>query len=110
MIDRVRGLRVLLMATTEFHQYAHLLEEAAIELERQSGPEGDGWTSVEKQKPPMGNCLVYLAGDLLKKRIHSATYHPNIVTIGGVFSFDAPKVTHWRPMPDAPSHATDGSA
>lgn len=61
----------------------------------------DGWISVEDRLPE-GKCLVYLEEELLNIRIHSANFHPNITMIGGNFEFDAPKVTHWQPLPQPP--------
>jgi hypothetical protein len=49
--------------------------------------------------PPEGGFQVRLAEPMLGNWVHSAKWHPNVKTIGGVFSFDAPKPTGWLPLP-----------
>ena len=46
--------------------------------------------------------LVYLSDKHNHSRIHTATFHPNIIIIGGSFSFDVPNPTHWMPLPEPP--------
>lgn len=69
---------------------------AAVESQRQSN-----WISVEEKKPK-GDVLVYLAGELLGRRVHSAKYDKNVTLIGSNFYFDAPHATHWQPLPAPP--------
>ena len=47
--------------------------------------------------------LVWLEADHLGSRVHAATYHKNIVCIGGSFSYDVPNATHWMPCPAGPN-------
>jgi len=61
------------------------------------------WISINDELPE-GDCLVYLEPDGHgTARMHTASYHPNLTTIGNHFSFDMPKVTHWRPLPPCPT-------
>lgn len=46
--------------------------------------------------------LVYLEKEMLHSRVHAAYFRPNVVTVGGLFDFDAPKATHWMPLPEPP--------
>ena len=63
--------------------------------------ERGGWIPAG-DKPPVGQCLVYLEKALLGLRIHTADYRQNVTFIAGHFSHDLPKVTHWQPLPPAP--------
>ncbi len=65
------------------------------------------WISVE-DRPPEGECLVYVAKDITGSRIHAGSFSYNAKTnrgidiIGGHFRFDMPTVTHWMPLPEPP--------
>lgn len=59
------------------------------------------WKPI-KTIPKSGNFLVYLEEPMHGSRIQAADWHPNIKIIGGLFSFDVPKATHWAEMPDGP--------
>lgn len=59
------------------------------------------WLPIESA-PKDGTVLVYLESQMLGSRIHTARFHPKVTTIGGVFEFDAPKPTHWMPLPEPP--------
>lgn len=59
------------------------------------------WQPIETA-PRDGVFLVYLESALTGSRVHCARWHPNVKTIGTVFHFDAPKPTHWMPLPAPP--------
>ncbi len=73
-----------------------MYKQSKEQLEREQS-----WISVEDEKPK-GDVLVYLEANMVGRRIHGANYHPNITEVGGQFDFDAPKVTHWMPLPPSP--------
>ena len=60
------------------------------------------WNPIETAPKDGTPFLVFLESELLHSRVHAATFHPNLKTIGGVFDFDAPKATHWMPLPEPP--------
>ncbi len=48
--------------------------------------------------------LVYLEEPILKSRIQPARFDAKngVTIIGPLFGFDAPKPTHWMPLPESP--------
>ena len=61
------------------------------------------WTRVEGvSEMPIGNWEVYLAEDHQKSRFHTAWIHENLKLVAGLFHFDVPTVTHYRPLPPPP--------
>ena len=58
------------------------------------------WISVEDRLPE-GDCLVFIQKDDVHP-MHTASYHPNVTIIGGLFAFDRDPVTHWMPLPEPP--------
>jgi len=65
------------------------------------------WKPIETVPYDGKPVLVYLESEMLKSRIHTATYHKNITIIGAHFDFDCPKATHWMPLPIAPEEGGD---
>lgn len=64
----------------------------------------NSWINVKDRKPK-GICLVYLSKKHLGKRIHTASYHKNLVEVGGGFDFDLDGVvTHWQTLPEPPEN------
>ncbi len=59
------------------------------------------WKTIDSA-PEEGVFLVWLAEPLLGSQVQTARWHPNVKTIGAVFHFDAPKPTHWMPLPEPP--------
>lgn len=60
------------------------------------------WEGIETA-PKEGVYLVWLPIKQSGSRVQVCLAHPNITTIGGVFSFDATcKPTHWHPLPEPP--------
>lgn len=64
------------------------------------------WISIN-DRPPEGECLVFLEKNMLGMRIHTANFEKNVQLIGGRFEFDAPKITHWMPLPVPPNIALE---
>lgn len=62
------------------------------------------WTLVAKRPIPMdgSTVLVWLEKKLLRSKLATACYHPNIQFIGNVFAFDAPTPLYWRDAPLPP--------
>lgn len=60
----------------------------------------DPWHSLDSVPMDGRPVLVLLEAEHFFSRVHSATFLPNIVCVGGSFSFDAPEITHWKPLPD----------
>lgn len=60
------------------------------------------WRDAKKEKPK-GQCLVYLAEEMLSLKIHSGTFYPQGSVIGGHFSYDCPEVLYWLPIEEIPS-------
>lgn len=65
------------------------------------------WRPIETVKKNGKPILVYLETEMLGSRVHAATLKPNVSIVGGLFSFDAPKMTHWMPQPAAPETSGD---
>lgn len=63
------------------------------------------WQPIETAPNDGSPFLVLLEEPMLNSRVHAATFHPNIRTIGGHFDFDAPKSIGWMPLP--PSTTSD---
>lgn len=61
------------------------------------------WISVEDQTPS-GKCLVKLESDLCGNVIHSANISKEYQIIATVFAWDAPRITHWMPLPEPPKN------
>lgn len=61
------------------------------------------WQPIETAPTDGTPILVYLEAELLCSRVHTARLHPNVRIVATVFAFDAPKMTHWQPLPDPPS-------
>jgi hypothetical protein len=73
--------------------------------ERGAG-ERDGWQPVETLTTD-GHYLVYLQRTMLGSQIHTCrVVRGKPTTVGSVFHYDAPPITHWRPLPDGPRDAT----
>ena len=60
------------------------------------------WQPIETVPMNAEPVLVWLSGEHLNSRYHVATYHPNLIVIGGSFSFDVPTPTHWCWLPEPP--------
>lgn len=62
------------------------------------------WISVkDKPVPEVGAVIVYLAKEMLGMRIHTGCdLGARFGVIGGRFMFDAPEITHWAELPEAP--------
>ena len=62
------------------------------------------WISVKDRLPDDETpILLKLEKEILKSNMHSGYYKegkPFIVA--SVFAFDAPKITHWMPLPEPP--------
>lgn len=52
--------------------------------------------------PDEGEFLVYLEAPMLNTRFHTMWRHPNETFIGGRFSYNCPKVTHFMALPAPP--------
>ena len=63
------------------------------------------WQPIETVPKNNTPVLVWLSGEHLSSRWHVATYHDNLIIIGGAFIFDVPPPTHWCHLPTAPSNA-----
>jgi len=63
------------------------------------------WQPIETAPRDRTPILVYLANSHLGSRIQVAVLHKNVSLVGGNFSFDAPKMTHWQPLPEPPDPA-----
>lgn len=59
------------------------------------------WKPIETA-PADGSFLVWLEEPFLGCHVQVACWRKNIKIIGGVFAFDAPKPTHWMPLPPGP--------
>lgn len=58
------------------------------------------WQPIETAPQDGTTILVYLEAPLLRRsRVATATFHPKVKIVGGLFHFDAPKATHWQPLP-----------
>lgn len=55
-----------------------------------------------KDRPPEGKCLVMLKRSVAFNKMHTANFTGNVKTVGGMFSFDMPEITHWMPLPKPP--------
>ncbi|WP_428383669.1 hypothetical protein [Nevskia ramosa] len=64
--------------------------------------EADDWQPIETVPMDDTPVQVYLESPVLKSRIHTATFRPNMSIIAGGFGFDSPRATHWRRLPGAP--------
>lgn len=62
-----------------------------------------GWLPIDSAPRNGEPFFVLLEEKMLHSRIHTATFHPNVECIGGRFSFDAPKATHWLPQTALPA-------
>lgn len=62
-----------------------------------------GWQSIATA-PKEGVFLVYMQEEVRPaRRMAVANWHPNVKTVGGLFSFDCATVTHWMPLPPPPT-------
>ena len=59
------------------------------------------WIKITEE-PFKENCIVFLEEIVDGSQMHVATYHPNLIAIGGHFEFDMPKVLYWMPLPKPP--------
>jgi hypothetical protein len=71
------------------------------------------WLPIETAPQDGTHILVYLDEEMLGSRVVNAALRGEgtngISTIGSLFAFDAPKPTHWMPLPEPPSEdETDG--
>jgi hypothetical protein len=58
------------------------------------------WITVDGVKDiPVGDWLVYMPR-LSGNKVQAASVHKNVTAIGNCLSFDMPKVTMYRPVPD----------
>lgn len=58
-----------------------------------------GWQPIESA-PKEGTFLVWMPEKLQHSHIHTATFHPNVKVVAGLFMFDLPsQPTHWMPHP-----------
>lgn len=80
-------------------QAAETPNSAASELNAGVG----AWLPIETVPKDGSAVLVWLEKPLHHCRIVGATFHPNVMIVGGLFHFDAPKATHWMPPLDAPN-------
>lgn len=60
------------------------------------------WQDISSA-PATGSFLVYLERPLTGSRVQVMSRRTNITTVASIFSFDAPKATHWMPLPPPPS-------
>ena len=59
------------------------------------------WTRVNSWKElPTGNWLVQIAEPRCGLVLHTASVHPNVTVIGGLFGFDMPRVIAYRKLPN----------
>jgi hypothetical protein len=60
------------------------------------------WIDYRKEKPkPKKNEVIYALVELEhdgKKEYHVATFHKNLITVGGHFGFDMPPIIKWIPI------------
>jgi len=59
------------------------------------------WKPIESAPKDGTAILVYLEEAMLGSRVQ-VMRTGNASTIGSIFSFDAPKPTHWMPLPNPP--------
>ena len=57
------------------------------------------WLPI-KDMPAEGEFLVKLEKQFGQSKYHVMVKHPNVSFIGGAFSFDAPKPTHFMYIPE----------
>lgn len=60
------------------------------------------WKTIETAPKDGSPFLVWLESPMLHSHVQTATFHPNVKIIGNNFEFDAPKATHWMPLPEPP--------
>ncbi len=63
---------------------------------------GSGWQTFDTA-PKVGQFLVWLESEMVTCRVFPMTRHPKVEYIGSVFAFDAPRPTHWMPLPSGPN-------
>lgn len=61
-----------------------------------------GWQPIETAPRDGSAMLFYLESELLHSRVAVGFIHPNVMVVGGLLSFYAPKATHWMPLPEPP--------
>jgi hypothetical protein len=62
---------------------------------------GQAWRDFSTA-PSIGTFLVFLESEMMLSRIHAMTRGAKMAFIGNRFHFDAPRPTHWMPLPEAP--------
>jgi hypothetical protein len=75
-----------------------ITQNAALSAEVERLREDARWRPIESAPKDGTPILVYLAADLGGSRFHTARLHPNVSVVGGVFAFDAPRMTRWKPL------------
>lgn len=59
------------------------------------------WQPIETA-PKTGAFLVWLEEPMLGSNVQVMNRKPNFATVGSIFASDAPKATHWQPLPEPP--------
>jgi hypothetical protein len=72
-----------------------------------SPPAPSGWQPIESAPVDGEPFQVWLPEKWQHSHVHTATFHPNVRVVGGLFLFDLPcQPTHWSRLPPGP-HAKD---
>jgi hypothetical protein len=103
---RIEGAAVIVDAEA-IRQLPRLADAVMREFFGEDQP--DPWQPIETAPADAGAMLVWLEKPMLGSRIHAARWASNVKTVGGMFHFDAPKATHWRPMIEGPKETLDGN-
>jgi hypothetical protein len=66
------------------------------------------WQPIETGPRDGTPVLVWLERVFMGSQVQTAHFRPNVSVIGSVFAFDAPKPTHWMPLPEPPAEQQEG--
>ncbi len=95
------------MLDAEHVGYDQAKENAELLVRLHNQFAGDGWKSVDGfENMPDGNWQVCLEKELAGNKVHSAYKNEKYGTIATSFHWDMPKVTHYKPLPQAPQNQT----